>query len=86
MLAINDLFSSIKKTKDIINRYILDKGKSYKVYKSDCCHYIIIYKNTVYKFKIRASLLKKKSVVVTILIVYSYSPTIYYKVNFYKRL
>ena len=85
MLVINDLFSTIKEVKDIINCYILDKEKSYKVYKSDCRYYIIIYKDTVYEFRIRASLLEKKDVVVTILIAYSYSSNIYYKANFYRR-
>ena len=79
MLVINNLFSIIEEAKDIINRYVLDKGKSYKVYKSDCCRYIIIYKDPVYKFRIRASLLKKKDVVIIILTAYSYSFTIYYK-------
>ena len=85
MLVINDLFSTIKKAKDTINRHILDKGEFYKVYKSNCCRYIIIYKDPVYKFKIRASLFKKKGVVITILTTYSYSFAIYYKANFYKR-
>ena len=85
MLAINDLFFIIKEAKDTINRYILDKGEFYKVYKSNCCCYIIIYKDLVYKFKIRASLLKKKDVIITIFIAYSYSLAIYYKANFYRR-
>jgi hypothetical protein len=78
MLAINDLFSTIKEARDIINRYVLDKEESYKVYKSDCRRRIIIYKDPVCKFRIRASLLKKKDVVITILTAYSYSPAIYY--------
>ena len=85
MLVINDLFFTIKEVRDIINRYVLDKEKSYKVYKSDCRYHIIIYKDTVYKFRIRASLLEKKDVVVTIFIAYSYSFNIYYEVNFYRR-
>ena len=85
MLVINDLFSIIKEARDTINHHVLDKGKSYKVYKSDYRYYIIIYKDTVYKFKIKASLLEKKDVVVIILTAYSYSSNIYYKVNFYRR-
>ena len=86
MLAINDLFFIIEEVKDVINRYVLDEGEFYKVYKSNCCRYIIICKDLIYKFKIRASLLKKKDVIITIFIAYSYSPAIYYKVNFYRRL
>ena len=86
MLAINNLFSIIEEAKDAINRYVLDKGKSYKIYKSNCRRYIIICKDPVCKFRIRASLLKKKDVVITIFTAYSYSFAIYYKANFYRRL
>ena len=79
MLAINDLFSIIKEARDTINHHVLDKGESYKVYKSDCRCHIIICKDPVCKFRIRASLLKKKGVVITILTTHSCSPTIYYK-------
>ena len=79
MLVINDLFFIIKKVRDIINYYVLDKREFYKVYKSDCCCYIIIYKDPVCKFKIRVFLLKKKGVVIIIFIAYSYSFIIYYK-------
>ena len=79
MLAINDLFSTIKEVRDVINCHVLNEGEFYKVYKSDCCRYIIICKDLVYKFKIRAFLLKKKGVVIIILITYSYSLIIYYK-------
>ena len=79
MLAINDLFSIIKEARDTINRYVLNEGEFYKVYKSDCCRHIIIYKDLVCKFRIKASLLKKKSIVIIILITYSYSFIIHYK-------
>ena len=79
MLIINDMFSFIQKARDIINRYILDKGESYRVFKSDSCRYIVIYKDLVYKFRIRASLLQKKGVVITILISHSCSLTNHYK-------
>jgi hypothetical protein len=69
MLIVNDLFSSIKEARDAINRHVLDKGESYRVYKLDCRRYIIIYKDSVCKFRIRASLLKKKGVII-ILILY----------------
>ena len=79
MLIINDMFSSIQETRDAINRYILNEGESYRVLKSDSRCYIVIYKDPIYKFKIRASLLKKKGVVIIILIPYSCSPANYYK-------
>jgi hypothetical protein len=79
MLAVNDLFSSIKEARDAINRHVLDKGESYRVYKSDCHRHIIIYKDHVCKFRIRASLLKKKGAVITILIPYSCSSASHYK-------
>jgi hypothetical protein len=56
MLSINDLFLTIKEARDIINRHVLDKGESYKVYKSNSCRHIIICKKAAYKFRIRASL------------------------------
>jgi hypothetical protein len=67
MLVINYLLSTIKEALDAINRYVLDKEESYKVYKSDCRYYIIICKDPICKFRIRTSLLKKKGVVITIL-------------------
>ena len=63
----------------------LDEGEFYKGYKSDCRYYIIIWKDLICKFRIRASLLKKQGVVITILTTYSYSSAIYYKANFYRR-
>ena len=79
MLVINNLFFIIKKAKNIINYYVLDKEEFYKVYKSDCCYYIIICKDLIYKFRIRVFLLKKKGIIIIIFIIYSYSPVIYYK-------
>ena len=79
MLSINDLFLTIKEARDTINRHVLDKEKSYKVYKSDSRRHIIICKDLVCKFIIRASLLKKKGVIITILIPYSCSLANHYK-------
>ena len=79
MVSINDLFPTIEQAQDIINRYILDEGESYKVYKSDSYYYIIICKEATCKFRIRASLLKKKGAVITVLIIHSCSLTTYYK-------
>jgi hypothetical protein len=75
MLAVNDLFSSIEDARDAINRHVLDEGESYRVYKSDGRRHIIIYKDPVCKFRIRASLLKKKGVVIP----YSCSLASHYK-------
>ena len=73
------MFPTIEEARDTINRYVLDEEESYKVYKSDSRYYIIVYKDPTCKFRIRASLLKKKGVVITILTTYSYSPTNHYK-------
>ena len=78
MLSINDLFLTIKEARDTINYYVLDEEESYKVYKSDSHHHIIICKDPAYKFRIRASLLKK-GVIITILIDYSCTPANHYK-------
>jgi hypothetical protein len=79
MLLVNDLFSTIKEARSAINRYILDEGESYKVHKSDSRRYILICKDPTCKFRIRASLLKKKGAVITILIPHSCSPANHYK-------
>jgi hypothetical protein len=86
MLVVNDLFSSIEEARDAVNRNVLDEGESYRVHKSDCRRHIIIYKYAVCKFRIRASLLKKKGVVITILIPYSCSPASHYKNKQYSAL
>ena len=74
IVLINDLFPTIEEARDTINCHVLDEGESYKVYKSDSRHYIIICKEAACKFRIRASLLKKKGIVITILIPHSCSP------------
>jgi hypothetical protein len=79
MLSINDLFPTIEEARDAINRHVLDEGESYKVYKSDSRRHIIICKETACKFRIRASLLKKKGVVITVLSAHSCSPATHYK-------
>ena len=79
MLTINDSFPTIEKARDTINRHVLDERESYKVYKSDSCRHIIICKEVACKFRIRASLLKKKGDVITILIPHSCSPANHYK-------
>ena len=79
MVLINDLFPMIEQARDAINRHVLDEGESYKVYKSDSRRHIIICKETACKFRIQASLLKKKGVVIIILVPHSCSPTNHYK-------
>jgi hypothetical protein len=79
MLSINDLFPTMEEARGAINRHVLDEGESYKVYKSDSRRHIIICKEIACKFRIRASLLKKKGVVITILIPHSCSPANHYK-------
>jgi hypothetical protein len=79
MVSINDLFPTMEQARDAINRYVLDEGESYKVYKSDSRCHIIICKEAACKFRIRASLLKKKGAVITVLTAHSYSPTTHYQ-------
>lgn len=42
MIAITDVFPTMQEAKDSINRYILDEGEYYKVYKSDKICYIVV--------------------------------------------
>lgn len=79
MLTVSDQFPAMEDARRAINRHVLDEGESYKVYRSDSRRHIIICKDPVCKFRIRASLLKKKGVVITILIPHSCSPAIHYK-------
>jgi hypothetical protein len=78
-LKLSDSFPTIQEAKDTINRYQLDNGLSYKVYKSDSKRYIINCRNTTCPFKIRASKTRKDLYfVVTIFIQHSCSPATYY--------
>ena len=79
MVTLNDVFSTMEEAKEAINRHILDEGESYKVYKSDSRRHIVVCKDSVYKFRIRASLLIKKGVVITIFTAHSCSPATHYK-------
>ena len=79
MVALKDTFPTIQEARNAINCHVLDKGESYKVYKLDRQRYIIICKDSTYKFKIRASLLKKKGVEITIMVPYSCSLAVHYK-------
>ena len=79
MLAVSDQFPTMEDARKAMHRHVLDKGESYKVYKSDRSRHILIYKDSTCKFRLRASLLKKKGAVVTILIPHSCSPANHYK-------
>jgi hypothetical protein len=68
----------IKAAREAISRYILNKGELYKVYKSDKTCYILICRDSYYKFQIRASKSKKNKVFITKLDTYSYTPATYY--------
>lgn len=78
-LKLGDSFQTITKARDAINRYQLDNGLSYKVYKSDSKRYIIVCRNTACNFKIRASKTRKDLYfVITIFILHSCSPVTHY--------
>jgi hypothetical protein len=79
MVALKDTFSTIQEARNAVNCHVLDEGESYKVYKSDRQRHIIVYKDSTCKFKIRASLLKKKRVEITIIVPHSCSPAVHYK-------
>jgi hypothetical protein len=79
MIAVTDIFPTMQEAKDSINRYILDKEESYRVYKSDKTYYIVVCKDSACDFKIRALFLKKKGIQITIITPYSCNPTIHYK-------
>jgi MuDR family transposase len=79
MVALKDTFLTIQEARNAINCHVLDEGESYKVHKSDRQRYIIVCKDSTCKFKIWASLLKKKGVEITIMVPYSCSPAVHYK-------
>lgn len=54
-----------------IDYRVLDEGEFYKIFDSNNCNHAIICNNFIYKFRIRASLLKKKRLVITILVSHS---------------
>ena len=79
MVTLKDTFSTIQEARNAINCHVLNEGESYKVYKSDRQRHIIVCKDATCKFKIQASLLKKKGVEITIMIPHSCSPAVHYK-------
>jgi hypothetical protein len=79
MLAVSDQFPTMEDARKAMHRHVLDEGESYKVYRSDRSRHILICKDSTCKFRLRASLLKKKGAVITILIPHSCSPANHYK-------
>jgi hypothetical protein len=78
MICVGDKFPSIEAAREAISRYILNKGESYKVYKSDKTRYILICRDSHCKFRIRASNSKKDRVSITKLDAYSCTPATHY--------
>jgi hypothetical protein len=79
MLAVGDTFETIQATWKAINRYVLNNGKSYKVYKSDSKYHILRCKDESCTFSIRAVSNKKDRVSITKIGPYCCCPTVYYK-------
>ncbi|KFY98034.1 hypothetical protein V500_01815 [Pseudogymnoascus sp. VKM F-4518 (FW-2643)] len=78
-LKLGDSFQTLIEARNAINRYQLDNGLSYKVYKSDSTRYIITCRNTACDFKIRASKTRKDLYfVVTIFVLHTCSPITHY--------
>ena len=78
-LKLGDSFKTLIEAKDTINRYQLNLGLSYHVYKSDSKRYIITCRNTACSFKIRASKTRKDLYfVVTVFIQHTCSPITHY--------
>jgi MuDR family transposase len=53
MVALYNTFASTAEAREAINRYVLDDGESYRVYKSDSKRYILICKDKSCSFEIR---------------------------------
>ena len=78
MVKIGDQFATIAEARTAITSFVLDRGESYKVLKSEAKRYIIGCKDTSCKFRIRATRSTKEVVSVTILVEHSCSPSTYY--------
>ena len=80
MVAIHDTFASIVEAREAINRYVLDDGKSYRVYKSDSKRHILVCKDKPScSFEIRVWCTKKTGVTITQMKPYTCRPTVHYK-------
>jgi hypothetical protein len=79
MVALYDTFATIAEAYDAINRHVLNNGESYRVYKTDLKRYILVCKDKICSFAIRAWCTKKTGVTITQLKPHTCSPTVYYK-------
>jgi hypothetical protein len=79
MVALYDTFATIAEARNAINRHVLDDGESYQVYKTDSKRYILVCKDKICSFKIRAWCTKKTGVTITQLKPHICSPIVYYK-------
>jgi hypothetical protein len=74
-LSINQPFVDIKSTKATIQRFLSDRGESWKVSHGDSKRFDICYKaNPPCEFRIRATDSKKKGVAITHLILHTCNP------------
>src|ERR1700736_2988799 len=73
-----DTFDSIDSAREAIKRYILDKGESFKLKKSDKKRYSVVCKDTACSFAIRASKSNKEVVSIAVFKLHSCSPVIHY--------
>ena len=78
MVSVGNKFLLIKAARKAISHYVLNKGESYRVYKSDKTYYILICYNSECKFRIRVSKSKKDRASIIKLDLHSYTPTTYY--------
>jgi hypothetical protein len=81
MVSLHDTFASIREAREAINRYVLNDGESYRVYKSDSKRHILLCKDksSGCSFEIRAWCTKKTGVTITQIKPHSCCPTVHYK-------
>ena len=79
MVALHDTFVSIAEAREVINRHVLDDGKSYRVYKSDSKRHILVCKDKSCSFEIRVWCTKKTGVTITQMKPHTCRPTVHYK-------
>ena len=79
MVYLHQEFLSIQAAQEAIKQHVLDEGKSYKTEKSDKQRFVIVCKDDNCKFQIRAAVLEKEVVSITVFKPHSCSPAIHYK-------
>jgi hypothetical protein len=79
MVSLHDTFASIAEAREAVNRYVLDDGESYRVYKSDSKRHILVCKDKSCSFEIRAWCTKKTGVTITQMKPHSCCPIVHYK-------